>query len=390
MKTKVLIAYTKDPNEIFNRKSALGSYIYCLSELLSDECEIYLNGVQLEDLNQKQQANQSVNPSAMGKITRFIPKWFKAYIREKKLMRNAQVLTQQILDSGIHYDCVIEFLTLGSSLSTILKEKQNVKQLIVYDAPLIEEYKFFQGVNPFFKNKLKASISNSLRSADGIVVYSNPMKDHISEQFGLNRNIIHISQNIDFTRFGYHPESKFYSDPIKICFIGSFLKWHNVQGLVSVFDEILNETELDLELFLAGDGMERKASESFAKTLSHKDKIHFLGFLDGTELENLKKEMHIGIMPGSNWYGAPNKLFEYGAMRLACIAPATPTITDIFKREEVILFEMGSDAELKKALITLCSSNNQMEKYACRLYDFIREKYSDHKTRDFYLDLINN
>ena len=177
-------------------------------------------------------------------------------------------------------------------------------------------------------------------------------------------------------------------ETLNIGFIGSFLKWHRVDLLLNVFTKLKSEG-YDLHLYLLGMGEKYSEIREEVALNKYKNNITMPGFSDGAELLNFKKKMHIGVMPGSNWYGAPNKIFEYGASRMAVVAPDTPTIQDLFTdKSDVLLFENGSEDGLYTALKQLCENQQQIPLLAENLYQKIRTNYSKNHTFAFYNQLI--
>ena len=106
---------------------------------------------------------------------------------------------------------------------------------------------------------------------------------------------------------------------------------------------------------------------------------------------NYKKQIDIGVMPSSNWYGAPNKIFEYGAAKIAVVAPSTPTIVDLFENnKDLILFENESFDSLYNSLLKLVENQELLNTLAENLQNKIKSKYSKENTFNFYDNLIKN
>lgn len=390
MSSKILILYTKNPAEILNRKSALGSYIHSLSNLLKDkEISVYLNGSPIDKLVPNSIESRSNSGSGFtSKLKKFIPRLLKRIKFERQLLRNSKQLIEQILTSGIEYDQVLEFYTLGSNAGKKISEKLNIPFHIVYDGPIFEEYGFFHRSKPHYLKQFQLLEKESLEAASNIVVYSEPMRQFLSDRFEL-KGKLHIHQNIDFSRFEQYPdkEAKTFGD-FEIGFIGSFLKWHQVDLLVNVCKQLLAEGQA-IKVHLIGDGQERQKLQSYVEEQGLKDQIIFTGFLDGDALFQIKKKLDVGVMPGSNWYGAPNKLFEYGAMKIAVIAPNTPTITYLFNDNEVKLFEWKNEADLLVNLRALLDWK-EINKFSENIYKRIQEEYNESRTKEFYSKLFSN
>ncbi len=389
----VLILYTKDRYELFNRKSAIGSYIHCLASILNEsEVNVFLNGEDFNQVNHNTKSHGDFQQSKIKQlISRLIPGFIKRLIRDFKHISSLKNFSEELLVSNNSYDAILEFYNFGSNVGYLVSKHFNIPLYITYDGPILEEYVFFNGAKPIFSNVILKREKKSLQAAKKIVVYSNPMIDFIKTKIGENDKLS-IHQNVDFSRFDIMKNDKDYSSQsINICFVGSFLKWHQIDFLIDAFSECLKEG-LDCKLFLIGDGMERLRMETYVDSLTDnvKHNIKFTGFLDGSDLFELKEKMHIGIMPGSNWYGAPNKIFEYGAMKMSVIAPNTPTITDLFNEEEVMFFKWKDKQSLTEKLIDMVSNTSKIKSFASNLNTYILNKYSSENTSSFYTKLLND
>jgi glycosyltransferase involved in cell wall biosynthesis len=53
------------------------------------------------------------------------------------------------------------------------------------------------------------------------------------------------------------------------------------------------------------------------------------GAVPQESIPGLIDAMDIGLMPGSNWYGSPTKILEYGAMEKPIVSARTPPIEEI-------------------------------------------------------------
>lgn len=381
----VLILYSKAPGEIYNRKSALGSYIHCLSLLLSEKHTVYLNG----EIPSAAGEAQTPNPAHKNKLKNLIPKSIRNYKIDIQTKKNNAALAKKIKSLTVKFDLIIEFYSYNSTIGHDLKKEFRVPLICIYDAPIIDEYEFFHGKKRLGRSTILKNEKKSVTSADTIVVYSNPVKQFLIQRFQLDGNKIHIHQNIDFSRFSYIDSPK-PEHVINIGFIGSFLKWHNIDFLIRFANDISkNKTmKTPVHFIMAGTGMEFEAINQRVKENKLDSMITFTGFLDHDELTKVRTQLHIGVMPGSNWYGIPNKIFEYIAGNMLVLAPSTPSINDVFDDVLVTKFETGNYQSFKSKLIELIE--NYVRYFATlqlHLNDF-KEKYSSESTKRFYLNLI--
>lgn len=388
---KILIIYAKNPEEILNRKSAMGSYIYSLAQLLTTEnIDVHINGSSFKELLPLN--NLSENSSRGGflaSLKKIIPVKIKHALSIKRLFSQIDALTQKLLSKNIEYDVVLEFYTLGSNVGLEFCREKKIPLVLVYDAPIIEEYTFFHEHEPSQLTKIQNRERKTIEFASSIVVYSIPMKSYLETNYPESNATYFIHQNIDFSRFRFNESNTAETDTLNLCFVGSFLKWHRTDILIRSFVKLEKENpDLNSKLYLIGDGMERVNSQNLASELGSKN-IIFTGFLDGEELFKMQTAMHIGIMPGSNWYGAPNKIFEYGAMNMACIAPNTPTISDIFDNSMVYFFENQNADSFYAALSEVIQNSALRATLQKNLHQYISGEFGPEKTSNFYKQVLS-
>lgn len=388
MSKQILLVYAKSTLELINRQSALGSYIFCLCEILQKkEMHVFVNGIAFNELKQQTIPEKTHIQLSNRGIKKYIPKIIKEVIKDILVFRNIKQLNKDIATTG-KYDCVLEFYNYASDVGFKVASQQNIPLVIVYDAPVLEEYVFFHGEKYFFKNIILKRELKTLLYARHIVAYSNAVKNYLNELTGKKLNVS-IHQNVDFTRFDFL-EKEFDKKSIKIGFIGSFLKWHRIDLLLSAFDK-LRQSNDHIELLLIGNGMEFDSIKEKVEQSQNKKFITMTGFMDGEELCAIKKLVHIGVMPGSNWYGAPNKIFEYGAAKMAVVAPTTPTIKDLFEdNKEILFFKQDDVKDLFLKLKMLCDNVILMEQLATTLQQKIKNNYSEQNTSEFYDRLLSD
>ena len=109
------------------------------------------------------------------------------------------------------------------------------------------------------------------------------------------------------------------------------------------------------------------------------ENVDMPGFVSESELLKYKKNSHIAVMPGSNWYGSPLKLFEYAQSGIPFIAPETPTIQSIFKSGEHCRYIDASNEvkSLCEEVFFLYQNPSLREEMAKRAKQLIEERYSE-------------
>ena len=315
------------------------------------------------------------------------PSFIKSILKDILLFNSQKKIERKLLKLK-SIDIVLEFYSYGSLVGYNIARTRNIPLILIYDAPILDEYLFFNNSKPFFYKIIQKREKQTLLGTTSIVVYSNPVKNYIHKITGKTLNI-GVHQNVDFSRFEFINE-RIYGDKINIGFLGSFLKWHRVDLLVDAFIK-LKKNGKNVSLFLLGDGEEFSNIKFKINNSEFRNDIILPGFVDNEVLFDFKKRIDIGVMPSSNWYGAPNKIFEYGAAKIAVVAPSTPTIVDLFENyKDLLLFENESFDSLYNALLKLVEDKELLKSLAENLHGKIKKKYSKENTFNFYDNLLKN
>lgn len=196
-----------------------------------------------------------------------------------------------------------------------------------------------------------------LRTATGVVVVSGYLRDYVREA-GVPGERIRVTPNaVDAERFdpdrihGRDLRARFGLEGATVIgFAGSFTKWHGLDLLIRATAALMPEFP-DLRLLLVGDGARREASEQLARDLGIRERVVFTGKVPHAEMPRYLAAMDLGVMPASNVYGSPMKIFEYQAMGLPAVAPRFGPLEEaIVAGETGFLFKPGSEADLAARL----------------------------------------
>lgn len=111
-----------------------------------------------------------------------------------------------------------------------------------------------------------------------------------------------------------------------IGFVGSFQPWHRSEWLVTALSEL---TDSQARLVLVGEGPGLHSTLSLAHHLGVAQRVHATGPRSSPSLQDLVAAFDIGAMAGTNDYGQPMKLVEYGAAGVPCVAPDREPVRDV-------------------------------------------------------------
>lgn len=138
-----------------------------------------------------------------------------------------------------------------------------------------------------------------------------------------------------------------------IGFVGSFARWHGVDLLIRAFAALARDYP-EARLLLVGDGAELEPSRALTSELRIADRVHFAGRVSHSEVPDAISAMDVGVMPASNVFGSPMKVFEYMAMGKPALGPRLGPLEEaITHGKEGFLFEPGSVDGLTECLRAL-------------------------------------
>ena len=138
-----------------------------------------------------------------------------------------------------------------------------------------------------------------------------------------------------------------------IGFVGGFYPWHGVELLVKAVSR-LEDKRNDIALLLVGDGPMKNSLQSLSAEILKSTKVIFTGEVISEQLPCYIKTMDICVMPHSNAYGSPMKVFEYMAMEKPVIAPRLGPLEDVLRNDENgLLFEPLNIDALSSCMLNL-------------------------------------
>ncbi len=274
-----------------------------------------------------------------------------AYLRLTQILRTRKV--------DFIYERSAFFLMAGARLAEKRKipflvevnevagEKRVRRQCFVKLAQGIEKYVFDQAdgiivVSDFLKEKIKQLGVPE----DKIQVFPNAADENIfnpSLYNGSLRQSLHLSQKTTV-----------------IGFIGWFVGWHQVELLLQAFASLASKK--NLSLLLIGEGPLKERFQSNARELGVEGKVLFPGAVPYREIPRYIGVMDICVIPGSNEYRSPVKLFEYMAMGKPVVAPRLRPIESVIQHGiDGWLFEKDQPRSLRESLSVLIEDRHKRE-----------------------------
>jgi glycosyltransferase involved in cell wall biosynthesis len=151
-------------------------------------------------------------------------------------------------------------------------------------------------------------------------------------------------------------------DGITFGYVGGFAPWHSLDILIQSV-AMLTGIDQYVNLLLIGDGPMMGHISKLREKYREKLNIVLPGRVDHSDLPPLLNLIDIMVMPDSNDYGSPMKVFEYMAMGKPVVAPEYPPLHDVINHGiDGLLFKPNNAEILSETLRNLLNNKNLMSK----------------------------
>jgi glycosyltransferase involved in cell wall biosynthesis len=194
-------------------------------------------------------------------------------------------------------------------------------------------------VRPLFFRKLATTLERRiLRGATGIVFVSSRFKRDCEVAHGALPPSV-VSPNCAdgdvfdpkrFQRDTVRQTLGIETDAVVVGYVGAFVLWHGVHWYVDAISERIRENP-KLILLMVGDG---RAYEQVRETVVSRglaDRVLLPGRVSHERVPEVMSAMDFAVLPDSNEFGSPMKLFEFMAMGVPVLAPDLPPIAEVIE-----------------------------------------------------------
>lgn len=172
---------------------------------------------------------------------------------------------------------------------------------------------------------------------DGLVFVSSAFRDQVLAAHGTLSTVIISPNAADISRFDpartdrHATRRRLGIDDKLVCgYLGAFIEWHGIHRFVDEAAPQLAE-RADIALLLVGDGKTRARVEASLQQHGVSDHAVLTGAVPHDQVPELLAAMDVSVLPDSNTYGSPMKLFELMAMGVPVVAPDYGPIAEVIE-----------------------------------------------------------
>ncbi|TNC82688.1 MAG: glycosyltransferase WbuB [Oleiphilus sp.] len=207
--------------------------------------------------------------------------------------------------------------------------------LEVNDSAIVER------VRPLFFKALARRIESWIfRNCDGLVFISRAFQDKAKEAYGEIAPSVICPNGADLEQFSLagidreQVKSELGLSGKVVCgYVGAFVYWHGIDWFVREIAPHLKQHP-HLVLLLVGDGVMYEEIQHSIRQSAVEDQVILTGRVPHEQVGRYIAAMDYGILPDSNDYGSPMKLFEMMAMEVALVSPAFGPVEEVVNDAE--------------------------------------------------------
>lgn len=196
-------------------------------------------------------------------------------------------------------------------------------------------------VRPLFFVALARRIERWIfQNCSGIVFVSGQFQKEVVAHFGelapsiVSPNGADISQFFPSAELRERTRRELKVEDKVVCgYVGAFVHWHGIDWFVrDIIDEMKRRPEL--VLLLVGDGRLYDEIKQLVAAKGASQRILLTGRVPHAQVGSLIAAMDFAVLPDSNTYGSPMKLFELMAMGIGVVAPGFSPICEVVEDQK--------------------------------------------------------
>jgi len=198
------------------------------------------------------------------------------------------------------------------------------------------------------------------RHADLIITVSDFLRDEIINIIGAKNKVMTIPNGVpqswllnkpDIYEIERLREEHNLRGKKVICFIGGLVEWHNFDLLFDALHSLLADIPESI-LLIVGDGPMRGVLVDKVQEMTFDyNSVVFVGNVAHDKIPSYIKLADVAVIPETNKFRSPIKMFEYMAMAAPVVAPRMPAIKAVIEDGvDGLLFEPGDTRSLRASL----------------------------------------
>jgi len=297
--------------------------------------------------------------STLSTMKRVLPRWLFEVLQILYNAISVPKLWRAV--SQFKPDLIYERYALYNFAGVIVARARSVPMILEVNTPYAHAWaKYYRVYWPRLAIWLERNI---LHFAHHVVTVTAAQKKFLADHY-LDAGRIAVCHNaIDPTEFNRDISPALIAGGnwdeacVVVGFVGTMNRWQGIPVFKTVIPEAIRNND-KLRFLMVGDGEYRQELQDHLIGAGLEDRVVFTGRRLHSDIPGLVARMNIAVLPDSNSYGSPMKIFEYMAMGKAIIAPGVAPVQEIMEDGVTGFVIPPGDAEAMVKRILLLAENS--------------------------------
>lgn len=299
-----------------------------------------------------------------------IPNIIWESLKDLNLMRWDRNMEKRLREAIKEFapDVVYERVAYMQNSGVRVCQRMGIKYIAEVNAPYPEEREYFSGAS-LLMGAAETNFRQMLIQSDHIVTVSSALATRFAaiaaETVAKTIVTANAVNPLDVKHSGERSaelrRELGLDDALVFGFVGSIFPYHGVDLLIEAFAALPKSPRS--KLLIVGDGSSLTELRALARRLGVMGDVVFTESVPHRDVYLYIELMHICCMARSNWYGSPVKIFEYGLLKKAVIAPDVEPVRDVMDHSNGILVAPNAEA-LRDAMQLLMSDESMRMRLA--------------------------
>ncbi|MDH5648406.1 MAG: glycosyltransferase family 4 protein [Gammaproteobacteria bacterium] len=288
-------------------------------------------------------------------------------------------------------DFIYERYALYNFAGVLLSKLHGIPLILEVNTPYAYAWSRYYKI---YLKKLAQRIEHwILKSAAHMITVTKAQKKFLVDT-GQNPDKIVVCQNaIDPKEFnsGIAASSIVKKSPgsLVVGFVGTMNRWQGIPTFKEVIPAVLKHHKQVIFL-LIGDGEFRKELEDSIRSAGLMDNVVFAGRRAHREVPSLVRLFDIAVLPDSNSYGSPMKIFEYMAVGAAVVAPRVGPVEEVLRDGETgLIVEPSHAAQMVDAITKLVEDRDLRERLSRKGREYVMSNHTWAKNAEIIETIYN-
>jgi glycosyltransferase involved in cell wall biosynthesis len=267
----------------------------------------------------------------------FVPKVLWETLRDLNLLFLNHTRVKQLGRICATYkpDLIYERCHYGMTAGVKVSRRLGIYHILEVNSPNVKERIKLSGLSLLVSIAAKNDrwiLTNSNR----VLVVSTRLAEmlkvpELASSWAVTPNAIRPGQEKLASNFTSREKLQIPENTTLLGFVGSIFPWHGIDLLIEAIAE-LRAQNLDYHAIIVGDGITKQKLEQKAESLGVAANITWTGAVPACETYRYSELCDILVMPCSNEYGSPVKIFEYALTSIPVIAPQTAPVMEVMEQ----------------------------------------------------------